>query len=173
MESRYLDFNLAVPLVDCACKYVCACMCWADTWCWWPVPLLGTLSLCVKWKGWTTIVLCLPSPEFWETYILFHRISGALVFLPAGLNTTFHRHYGIKTVSLRTITRGNRYLQWKFVLCWNLSIARPSSGKSLIYSVNKYWLHSFIFHQFCFLGIYNLLKLKSDHYNNNKDIKEI
>lgn len=136
-------------------------------------PLRNSIFMCQMKRMDYNCIMSAISRILGDLHFLFHRISGALVFLPAGLNTTFHRHYGIKTVSLRTITRGNRYLQWKFVLCWNLNIAWPSSGKSLIYSVNKYWLHSFIFHQFCFLGIYNLLKLKSDHYNNNKDIKEI
>lgn len=151
-ESGYLDFILAVPLIDCGCKYVCACMCWVGSWCWWSIPLSGTLSLCVKWKGETTIVLCLPSPEFWETclHFLFYRISGASVFLPDSLNTAFHRHSVIETVSLRAIIRGNRLPTMKICFALKSKHSMAFFWESLISSVSKYGLHSFIFHQFCF-----------------------
>lgn len=75
--------------------------------------------------------------------------------------------------SLRAITTGQIIYRGTYFV-FKSKHSLPFFWDSLIYSTNKSWLYSWVFHKFCPLGIYDLVEeLNCDHYNNSTDINEM
>lgn len=106
-----------------------------------------------------------------EILLTFSQLQGALVsFVIVCMPLLWSGHYGQDTVSLRTVTNGQQVIYSENLFCTD---AYHVLLGVLIYT-RKHWLHSRIFHKLHPLGIHDLVEeLKSNDYNNNKNIYEV